>query len=187
MGKINRKLFAKFVNNKELYITRDDFVSNGNWAVKKNILDNALNGVNYQISKEGVTTIFALMTQDFMLGLSFLDELLTRVEKEISFYDNFKFKKIEKDGVQYFVVDNINELRNYAINKTYFNTIQKILGKKIKPRILRVDYIYFYRKDRWNGEIKKVDKNMFIFFVWLEENCDDLSKLLAVCTPCEIE
>jgi hypothetical protein len=187
MAKINRKLFAKFVNNKELSFTRDGFVSNGNWAIKKDILDSALNGIDYQISKEGITSIVALMTQDFMLGLSFLDEILTRAEKEISYYDNIKFKEQKKDGIQYLVVDNIPELRNYGINKIYLNTIQKILGKKVKPRILRVDHVFYYRKNKWNGPIKKVDKNTFIFFVWTEGNSDDLSKLLAVCTSCELE
>jgi hypothetical protein len=187
MGKINKKLFAKFVNNKELYITRDGFVSNGNWAVKKDILDNALNGVNYQISKEGITTIFALMTQDFMFGLSFLDELLTRVDKELSYYDNVKFKEIKKDNIQYLAVDNIYELKNYAINKVYFDTIQKLVGKKVKPRILRIDYVFYYRDKKWNGPIKRIDKETFIFFVWTEGNSDDLSKLLAVCKPSELK
>jgi hypothetical protein len=187
MGKISQRLFNKLVNNKELVLTRDDFISNGYWAIRKDILDNALNQINYKISREGVTSIVALMTQDFMLGLSFLDEILTRTEKELSYYDNIKFKEQEKNGIQYLVIDNINELRNYAIDKFYYNTIQKIVGKKVKPRILRVDHVFYYRKDKWNGEIKKVDKNTFIFFVWIEKNCDDLSKLLAVCMPCKLE
>jgi len=185
MGKISKKLFQKFVDNKNLVLFRDGFISNGCWAIKKSLLNSVLNGSEYKVNN--VITLTALMTQDFILGKIFSDKLLTRVDKEIRYYDNIKFKEHKSNGREYLLIDNINEFKNYGIDKLYYSIIQKIVGKLARIRIFRIDYVYYYRKWRWNGEIDEIAKDTFIFFVWIKSNIDDLNNLLAVCRPIKFD
>jgi hypothetical protein len=184
MGKIGKKLFNKFVNRQPIFSTFDGFISNGQWAIKKDILNNALNGVNYRIDEERLIKIVDILTQDFMLGKAFSNELITKVEKEIFYYDNIKFKEYTKNGRQFLVIDNIERLKNYAIDKLYYTMIQKFVGKRTKAKILWVDYVFYYRKNCWNGEIVNIEKKDFIYFIWNKNNTDNLYDLLSVCTPC---
>jgi len=181
MGRITKKLFYQFVNGQALFLTRDEFISNNCWAIRRDVFDNVLSKskIDYK-AKEGSIRIIDLITQDFMFGQVFLDGLLTRVEKEISFYDNVKFK----EESQYLIIDNIEELNGYGIKKVYYNVIKKFVGRKAKAKILQIDYVFYYKKDK---QITKIKNEKFVWLCWIEDNVDDLSKLLAICPLSKID
>jgi len=172
MGKISKKSFYQFVDGQSLVLTGDHFINNGCWAVRKDIFDNVLSKskIDYK-AKEGSIRIIDLVTQDFMFGQGFLDGLLARVEKEICYYDNVKFKENGK----YLIIE---ELNGYGIKKVYYNGIKKFIGRKAKAKILQIDYVLYYKKD---GQITKIKNEKFVWLCWIEDNVDDLSKLLAIC------
>jgi hypothetical protein len=182
MGKISKKLFNKFIDGQPLFLTLDDFISNGHWAIRKDVLNNALNGINYKINEERYIKIVDILTQDFILGKTFSDGLITKIEKEIFYYDNIKFREHTEYGKQFLIIDNIEKLKNHGINKLYYSVIQKIVGRGVKARVLLVNYIFYCKKNCWNSEIAKIEKNDFIYFIWTKNNTDNLSDLLAVCT-----
>jgi hypothetical protein len=69
----------------------------------------------------------------------------------------------------------------------YYEVIQKIVGKKAKMRILKVNYEYIYKRGSWNGELLNIEQDKFIYCIWTENNIDDLYYLLAVCMPAIFE
>ncbi len=174
MGRITKKLFYQFVNGQALFLTRDEFISNNCWAIRRDVFDNVLSKskIDYK-AKEGSIRIIDLITQDFMFGQVFLDGLLTRVEKEISFYD----AKFKEDG-KYLTID------GYKVKKIYYDVIKRIIGRRAKAKILQIDYVFYYKKDK---QITKIKNEKFVWLCWIEDNVDDLSKLLAICPLSKID
>jgi hypothetical protein len=182
MGKkIGKRLFNKVVNGNPLVISEDGFLSNGYWAVKKELVEAILDkDVNLLIDREvsslvGLLTVEPLMEQEWVLNKNVIE----RIERQFYFYDNVDL--IDAGG--FYMLDNVDESikAKYAINKLYYDFIQRAVESK---GLMKIYAIYETIYLMYDGKKEKYDQGFStVCFVWLPHHSGDLKDLLGACMP----
>jgi hypothetical protein len=182
MGKkIGKRLFNKVVNGKPLLISEDGFLSNGYWAVRKELVEAILDkDVNLSIAREVSSLVNLLIVEPFTEQEWVLNKnVIERIERQFHFYDNVKL--IETDKF-YMLLDNIDENIKVkcGINKLYYDFIQRVVGSK---GLMKVYAIYWTIYLIYDGKKENYDQGCDVYFVWLPHHSNDLKDLLGACMP----
>jgi hypothetical protein len=181
MGKkIGKGLFNKVVNGNPLVISEDGFLSNGYWAVKKELVEAILDkDVNLSIDRE-VSSFVGLLTVEPITEREWVNEnVIERIERQFYFYDNVNL--IDAGGI--YMLDNVDESikAKYAIDKLYYDFIQRAVEFR---GLMKIYAIYRNTYLMYDGKKEKYDQGFStVCFVWLPHHSCDLKDLLGACMP----